>query len=137
MNGLTRFFKRGITVSLLLSGLAYGQFRISEASWLSKDGAVLRYDKAEHWLGSAFLYQSLRVYKLSPGSKLLISIGAGFLWEVKDAYFPYEKYGPAGGDGFDFKDFFADCIGVLLSFEIEKYNFRVSFRPYLERGEPF
>jgi hypothetical protein len=43
----------------------------------------------------------------------LITFSLGVLFEVKDGYMPYEKYGWAGGEGFSKKDLLCNATGIL------------------------
>jgi len=102
-------------------------------SWDSCDGAFFKYDKSEHLIGSAILYQGFRTYNWEPKKRLLYSVLSGFLWEVKDSLISYKDFGRMGGDGFDYKDFLADCAGIFLSYELEKIHINITFRLYLEK----
>jgi len=44
---------------------------------------------------------------------ILLTWLAGLVWEVKDAYIPYEKVGYFGGDGFSRRDLVADYVGTF------------------------
>jgi hypothetical protein len=41
---------------------------------------------------------------------------AGFLWEVKDGFICWQKYGAIGGDGFSYKDYTADFAGMIIGY---------------------
>jgi len=72
--------------------------------WMSNNGALLKYDKAEHFTGSLIINIAI---------DWKYAIALGFLWECKDAVMPYEKYGAIGGEGFSYKDLIADIAGVI------------------------
>ncbi len=83
--------------------------------WLSRQGSILPYDKAEHAIASAILTLIAIIFMpLAMACLLVLFIGS--LWEWKDAYMPYEKYGWFGGEGFSWKDLIADGIGVSSVF---------------------
>lgn len=95
--------------------------RWAHSKWNSMSGAVLIYDKLEHFLGSAILtfglyYLSTLLYLHDMGAwqAAVSAVIFGFSWEIKDSFFPWEKFGAWGGDGFDWKDLAADIAGAVL-----------------------
>ncbi len=89
--------------------------RMVHKPWLSTDGALLRYDKAEHLLGTFALTFFLYRVSMNQTNAFISALIFGFSWEVKDSFFPCEVYGWIGGDGADWKDFTADVIGAVLA----------------------
>lgn len=86
-----------ILIILLVMALcmpAIGQsFRISKSSWLSKSGTVIKYDKAEHFAVSALIYLSMRIIGASRIEAALGTCSLGLVWEIKDGFMPWEKWG--------------------------------------------
>jgi hypothetical protein len=93
-------------------------WRWANDRWLSreytfaKDG-ILTYDKLQHFLGGA----------LFAIFNLWFSLAFWFLWEVKDALFPWENdryitrwpiHYNWGGDGFSWRDMLAAWFGAGL-----------------------
>lgn len=124
--------KKIILMVMLVSGAMNAQFRFSNYPWNSSFGTIIKYDKIEHCIGSAFLYQGCKSYDFKPKTALLLTIGIGFLWEVKDGLVPCEKYGSVGGEGFCWKDLTADIIGTVLSYEFDKLHWKIKFIPYYD-----
>lgn len=73
----------------------------------STNGLVLKYDKLEH----ALLFGGLTLLPKEHGRKYAFALGLGN--EIKDALVPYEKYGRIGGEGFSWKDLFANVVGIV------------------------
>ena len=92
----------------------YAQRMAVNDRWLSTNGTVLRYDTAEHLVGSAGLYWSARLLGADDENSFSNATLVGFLWEVKDSLYDYERFGSWGGEGFSIKDFIADVIGVYV-----------------------
>ena len=93
----------------------YRWLKWSRDRWLSRNGTILPYDKAEHLVVSAILaYFAIQFMPLLAGCLLVLFIGS--LWELKDGYMPYEIYGWYGGEGFSWKDLIADFVGILIIF---------------------
>ncbi len=83
--------------------------------WLSMQGTILPYDKAEHAIVSAILTLIAMIFMpLAMACLLVLFIGS--LWEIKDGYMHYEVYGWFGGEGFSWKDLIADFIGIAIVF---------------------
>ncbi len=80
--------------------------------WLSKTGSVICYDKLEHFAGSFILAWILSFF-LSRFWAVGLAFGLGFLWEVKDGYYPYNRLTGAI-EGFSWKDLIADMAGIGL-----------------------
>jgi len=113
--------KKLIVLMVLVSFPTFAQFRTldwNKDKWNSPKGHFLRYDKIEHCIGSAGLTISLTTLDEKNGWKYTLL--AGFLWEVKDGFMPFEKYGHWGGEGFSTKDLIADVIGVAIGYGIFK-----------------
>ena len=71
--------------------------RIAHDSWTGGD-------KIQHAIGG-FILALLSTW---------VSIIFWLLWEVKDGYIDYEKYGWWGGDGFSYKDFIYSLGGAIV-----------------------
>lgn len=84
------------------------KWRWAHDSWLTDD-------KGFHCFGSAYLFLALIKF-LPLFHALIITTILGLLWEIKDAIFPYERYGFLGGDGFSYKDLTANIIGILFGY---------------------
>ncbi len=95
--------------------MTYRWLKWRDDHWLSKQGTIIPYDKAEHALGSAILAYFATFFMPLLFACLLIMV-AGYLWEVKDGYMHYEVYGWFGGEGFSWKDLIADFVGILIIF---------------------
>lgn len=79
------------------------------------NGCIIKYDKAEHAIGSAGLYAFNRcLLGWTDDKAFASSILIGFLWEVKDSLFDDPRYGSWTGDGFSWLDLVADIIGVYV-----------------------
>ena len=84
-----------------------------EVNYLSEDGALLRYDKLEHLVGSFGLAATFSQISAEHGWKYALL--CGFIWEIKDGLMDYEIYGEWGGEGCDlYGDFVADGVGIAL-----------------------
>ena len=90
----------------------------SRDRWLSKNGTILPYDKAEHAAASAILAYFATFY-MPPAFACLAVLFVGSLWELKDSIMPYEKYGWIGGEGFSWKDLIADSVGITIVFVLK------------------
>ena len=113
MNSITQLF---FYLSLLfilffvMIGVKNGNsFRIAQDIWFSQEksifkSGILSYDKIQHFLGGLILGYFFGYYGLIHAN----------LWEIKDAYLPYEKQGAIGGDGFSVKDDLATMLGVVI-----------------------
>ena len=88
-------------------------FKFANDKWNSRQGFIIAYDKLEHFLGSFVLAYFLSLW-VNPLLSAMTTFTLGFLWEIKDAFYPYEVYGILGGDGFSYKDLAADYIGAML-----------------------
>jgi len=53
---------------------------------------------------------------MSDKQAIPLLLTAGVLWEVKDGFVPYEKYGFWGGEGFSAKDVVAGAVGIGLNY---------------------
>ncbi|MDD2869651.1 hypothetical protein [Neomegalonema sp.] len=92
--------------------------RIAKSHWASKNGTLLVYDKIEHFLCGFILFVILWC-KWDTIPALLGVIFVGFMWEIKDGFMPWEKYGFWGGEGFCWKDLVSTVAGALLGVLID------------------
>ena len=84
------------------------EFRMSEDSFFT-------HDKLEHLTAGCVLYMGILRITENNDLATFATIGLGILWEVKDAYVPWEKYGWWGGDGFSWKDICYDILGIVCA----------------------
>lgn len=97
----------------------------SEDKWLSKNGHLFTYDKAEHALREFLLVYILfgirHFLSIVPGWEIhalwviLIIELAGIGWEIKDGLVPYDG---VHIEGFSWKDLIANNIGLLVGYWI-------------------
>lgn len=90
------------------------KIRFAKDKWNSKSGTIIKYDKIEHFLCCFVLYFGFVLLKVDFLYSLYFVFLIGIIWEVKDAFLPWEKFGWYGGDGFSMKDLIADMSGVFL-----------------------
>ena len=90
------------------------KFRWAKDSWRTKQGLIIKFDKIEHFLSWFVIYAVANAF-LSGLYAAIIAMLTGFLWEVKDAFVPWETYGFWGGDGFSWRDFAADILGIIFA----------------------
>lgn len=83
-----------------------------EDLWFSKNGSVIKYDKLEHLAGS-FLLCTLIAWPFGPWWGAGAVFVLGFLWEMKDGFYPYDRKTGAI-EGFSWKDLIADVLGILI-----------------------
>ena len=104
-----------VTVFLLITTSAFAQFRWSEDSWFTKQGVIIKYDKIEHAVLGGCL--AVAVYAISRSwiSTFVWSTTLNCLWEIKDGFLEWERFGWIGGDGFSWKDFIASEVGILIT----------------------
>ncbi|MDI6883518.1 MAG: hypothetical protein QMC93_03660 [Patescibacteria group bacterium] len=98
---------------LLLASPVQGQWRTlnwQADKWNSQNGLVIKYDKLEHGL----LFGGITLLSEKNGWKWALILGT--LNEIKDALFPYEKYGKYGGEGWSHKDMLANIIGISSTY---------------------
>ncbi len=93
--------------------MKYRWLKWSDDSWLSRQGTILPYDKAEHATVSAILALIATLF-MPPLIACLAVFIVGLLWEVKDGYLRWEIYGWWGGEGFSWKDLIADSVGIAV-----------------------
>ena len=96
--------------ALTVAGEGQAQFRV--ANW--EQDRWIRSDKLVH-SGGSFVATEFARHLLSPKASVPVMLAAGLLWEIKDGYVPYEKYGFWGGEGFSTKDLIADAAGIGLN----------------------
>ena len=87
-------------------GQEIGKWRWAEDKWYTDD-------KLTHCLGSAWLCEHFK--KRIGWKAILLTLGLGVLWEVKDGFLPCEQIGWFGGDGFSYRDLTADVAGIILN----------------------
>lgn len=96
------------------------RFHFAADSWLTTQGTIIRYDKLEHCV--VYLIGTLvglyvgqwmdsMAFQIWWRRGLLVF---GVLWEVKDGFIGYVKWGWWGGDGFSWRDLVANVIGIIL-----------------------
>ena len=108
---------------LLITSSLKADFRVSHYKFMDRPK-----DNLLH-LGTGLLSQGIQYTTKTEWWKAdLTAIGLGVVWEVKDAYVPWEKYGKLGGDGFSWVDIRTNIAGVvatrLLNHGIKKsYNY--------------
>jgi uncharacterized protein YfiM (DUF2279 family) len=95
--------------------------RVADSPFTSMNGHFIKYDKAEHCAGSFMLHSGLVGIGVDNKKAMILSLSAGLAWELKDSVIPYEKYGAFGGEGFCWRDFTADAVGVFASYLVNKY----------------
>ena len=89
------------------------EFAVS-ADWRwADDTAEFTMDKEAHFVGSAGAYFFFRHKDYSEKESILYSFYLGLGKEIIDAYFPHEKYGRWGGDGFSKYDLYYNSVGKL------------------------
>jgi hypothetical protein len=82
-----------------------GKFRWAQDDWRTTD-------KLTHALFYSWLAREWTDILKNKWAGAGISLGVGILNEVKDAYYPWETHGMAGGDGWSWWDLGADCVGI-------------------------
>jgi hypothetical protein len=92
--------------------------QVTNDRWLSRDGAIIKYDKIEHALGFFAVQSALTKARVNKKVSLPLLILSGILWEIKDDLLDYRQYGAFGGNGFSWKDLAADGIGIGLSIKL-------------------
>lgn len=95
---------------LLIPTCLFANFRWSEQKIMDNPDA-----SALHFVGSAYLSNSLESCGLKWYQADLITLGLGLSYEVKDGFVPYEKYGIIGGEGFSKNDLLCDLMGVVTN----------------------
>jgi hypothetical protein len=80
-----------------------------------------------HFTASGGLYWAISHHTESEESALIHTIPLIWLWEIKDGFLPWEKYGWIGGDGFSWRDGLAGTIAVMGSYAFDKWAL-----PYLK-----
>jgi len=81
----------------------------------SNDTLEFTGDKLQHAIGSIALFVLL-VSIMHIGTLIAYQLVfiLGTLWEIKDGFMDYKKYGWIGGDGFSYNDIAYDMLGVSL-----------------------
>ena len=108
-------FLRTLMIIILTAELAVS------ADWRwANDTSEFTMDKEAHFVGSAGAYFFFRHKDYSEKESILYSFYLGLGKEIIDAYFPHEKYGRWGGDGFSKYDLAYDIAGILCAWGIDK-----------------
>lgn len=95
---------------LFIVSICNAGFRVSDQGiWVQPESSFL------HFTGSYAVACTLDKCSLKWYEVDLISIGLGVLWEVKDGFVPYEKYGIWGGEGLSLYDIQCDIMGVTTN----------------------
>ena len=76
-----------------------------------------------HFASSGGLYWAISNHTASKESALIHTLPIIWLWEVKDGYLAWEKYGWIGGDGFSWRDGVSGSISTVGSYAIDKWIF--------------
>ena len=95
--------------------------------WNTQSGAYIKYDKAEHFVGSFILTGALK--PISPKYNWAISFSLHLIYEFKDALCHNEDFGKWGGEGFSAKDLLAGVGGIIL-WEIVYYAGKQTIKLY-------
>jgi len=82
-------------------------------TWTSQDGRFIVYDKMEHAIRGAITFLLALGFGLP--APLLCTVLFALLWEVKDGYMDWQRWGFWGGDGFSWRDVVADFLGGLIT----------------------
>jgi len=74
-------------------------------------------DKFAHFLAGNYLTSEFAQWGFAKGNRwvgfTVMSFAMDGVWEVKDGFVPYEKYGRIGAEGYDYKDVIANTLGGL------------------------
>jgi len=102
-----------IIAGLLL--IVMGLLNYLDSFRVSEDSLKLTTDKVEHAVGSGLLFLALMfITRLNCFDAYMVTIILGMLWEIKDGFVPYERYGWIGGDGCSVNDLTYDIIGAVI-----------------------
>lgn len=71
----------------------------------------LSWDKFEHFLAGFGGAWALGQFKMKDGEIMITVVSTATLWEVKDYFMSWKKYGWWGGDKFSWKDGIATIAG--------------------------
>lgn len=109
-----------MTILLMLPVCIYGQeFRWATDDWNTTQGKYIKYDKIEHFIGGLVLTLGCKyIFGMSDVQAWTASVLFWALWEVKDAYIPWESFGEWGGDGASFRDFSSSAMGATFGLTI-------------------
>ncbi len=78
--------------------------------WLSKQGTILPFDKLEHFLIALIgVLVGVFLLNLIPHLVIIVITFLGIGWEIRDGLI-------TSGQGFSWKDLFADFAGIALGF---------------------
>jgi len=109
---------------VIVKGESSGGFRMADDGPFSIDKLFKnRHSWWVHFAASGGLYWAIANHTESEESALLHTIPVIWLWEIKDGYLPWEKYGWIGGDGFSWRDGMAGSIAAVGSYAIDKWVF--------------
>jgi len=107
---------------VIVKGESSGGFRMAEDGPFSIDKLFRnRHSWWIHFAASGGLYWAISNHTQTEESALLHTLPVIWLWEVKDGYLPWEKYGWIGGDGFSWRDGMAGSIAAISSYAIDKW----------------
>lgn len=103
----------------------------AEKGWRAADDGPLtirnlfknRHSYWTHFAGSGGLYWALSHHTAFEEQALLYTSMLIWLWEVKDGYLRWEKFGFIGGDGFSWRDGVTGSIAAFGSYAFDKWMF--------------
>lgn len=89
------------------------EFRWSQDEWLAED-------KVDHFIGGmGTMLISSTIFRPTHDSDVWETAGYNVafwtIWEIKDAWYPWEAHGYWGGDGFSYKDAVTSALGVAVA----------------------
>jgi hypothetical protein len=134
------------TVTILMSivvvkGQQTGGFRMADDGPFSFDNVIKnRHSWWVHFAASGGLYWAISNHTVTEESALYHTLPVIWLWEVKDGFLPWEKYGWIGGDGFSWRDGVAGSIAAVGSYAIDKWVYpfiRDNMLPKTGANTPF
>jgi len=107
---------------VVVEGQAAGGFRMADDGPFTIGNLFTnRHSWWEHFAASGGLYWAISNHTESRESALLHTLPLIWLWEVKDGFLPWEKYGWIGGDGFSWRDGMAGSIAAIGSYAFDKW----------------
>lgn len=93
---------------------AYGQeFHFTTANddfLLTRDGYFLKYDKFEHFMRDGIITTGF--YQIDKRNSWKYALAFNFAWEIRDGF---------RAEGFSPPDFACGCIGIFVSYQINKW----------------
>lgn len=124
-----------ITIITVLSIDSYAQ-EIGKWRWSTAKFNATPEANTTHFLGSAFLADFMETkvgLKWWQADLTVIALGA--IWEVKDAYVPYEIVPYFGAEGFSMMDLKLDIAGVVLN-RLTSYGIKKIFNSTKKKTKP-